>query len=352
MFCEILFMQPLPSFYKVNLFNSISKHKSIFVVFFASSTSEVRSSDFVSLIETIKFPYLILSSSSLQHRSLPKSLLKIALLRFNLSASVLIVSGWKFAEDWLSILLFGYDLRSSIVESTIFDSSQSFYRNIFKKIFLSRLDFCLVPGAPHSQLLKSLNFSGQVIFTYGVGFINKSLHHSEFIPSFITSDSFLFVGRLVEEKNLSALILAFNSMPSCKLYIIGDGPLRSSLEACSSPNIIFLGLKSNDFVHSALAHCGCLVLPSISETWGLVAEEALFYGKPCIISNCCGISCLANSCTNIFVCDSSVESIIYFLLHVFNLFSQPQSYLSDSRSFIDAKDIDQLNAYLQLPPLV
>ena len=349
---DIVFLSPLPSFYKVNLFNRISKSKSIFVIFFASGTSEHRSSDFVSLVNDITFPHVILSFSSLQERSIFRNLLSIVQLRFVFQTKVFMASGWKFAEDWLGILLFGYICRSSIVESSIHDSSKSFVRNLFKKFFLSRLNICLVPGCLNSRLLRNLNFKGEIIITSGVGLINKSIQGSISKSLQIASDSFVFVGRLVDEKNLISLIAAFNLNPKFKLFVIGDGPLYSTLKELSGSNIFFLGQQTNDFVHTALSHCGCLVLPSIYEPWGLVVEEALYRGKLCIVSDRCGISALSGSCANLLVCQPTTESINYYLSLAYTLLPVSSHMASNAHSFINSKDKDQLNSYLSLPSVV
>jgi glycosyltransferase involved in cell wall biosynthesis len=45
---------------------------------------------------------------------------------------------------------------------------------------------------------------------------------------------------------------------------------------------------SQEEVSSALGDADCLVLPSLSEPWGLVANEALCVGLPILVSNRCG----------------------------------------------------------------
>ena len=146
--------------------------------------------------------------------------------------------------------LFGYHFRASIIESTIFDSSTSFVRNIFKKAFLSRLDISLVPGTYNSQLLRNLGFKRNIIHTYGVGIINKTPLPSSFPALHLSRDSFLFVGRLVEEKNFQSSLLS--TLPNLNLFIIGDGPLSSYLQSIANSNIKFLGHQTNEFVHCAL----------------------------------------------------------------------------------------------------
>ena len=86
------------------------------------------------------------------------------------------------------------------------------------------------------------------------------------IPQFISSpsnrDGLLYVGRLSEEKGLDTLIKAAQMTPNLSLKIIGDGPLRNSLERSASKNVKFLGfLDKHDIQHHMLSS-RALVMPS------------------------------------------------------------------------------------------
>ncbi len=53
-------------------------------------------------------------------------------------------------------------------------------------------------------------------------------------------------------------------------------------------DVHFTGLKSAAELPQYYAFAGCFVLPSTSEPWGLVANEAMAAGLPLIVSRCCG----------------------------------------------------------------
>jgi len=95
----------------------------------------------------------------------------------------------------------------------------------------------------------------------------------------------LFVGRLIEIKRVADLIMAFSRLvepeyENWKLEIVGDGPLRQSLEAQSVPDsrVNFRGALNYKELGSVMACSDILVLPSSYESWGLVVNEALGYG--------------------------------------------------------------------------
>jgi glycosyltransferase involved in cell wall biosynthesis len=87
----------------------------------------------------------------------------------------------------------------------------------------------------------------------------------------------LFVGRLVPEKNLEGFLSL--DLPGTKV-VVGDGPLRASLEA-KYPGAYFAGVQTGDALAEYYADCDCFVFPSLTDTFGLVLLEAMAAGLPC-----------------------------------------------------------------------
>ena len=57
----------------------------------------------------------------------------------------------------------------------------------------------------------------------------------------------------------------------------------------NGPNASFVGFLNQSEISRAYVAADCLVLPSdAKETWGLVVNEAMASGLPCIVSNACG----------------------------------------------------------------
>ena len=98
----------------------------------------------------------------------------------------------------------------------------------------------------------------------------------------------LFVGRLVPYKGVDVLIDAMASVQATCL-IIGDGPLRASLESHAasrgvSSRVRFLGGVSDADLAAHLHACDLFVLPSVTrqETFGVVQLEAMACGRPVV----------------------------------------------------------------------
>lgn len=102
----------------------------------------------------------------------------------------------------------------------------------------------------------------------------------------------LFVGNIIKRKNVATIIDAKKQLKSgCVLVVVGDGPLLNSLKEKvkveNVEDVIFTGAR-NDIVN-VIQSSDLLILPSYSESFGLVLIEALACGKPVIGSNVGGI---------------------------------------------------------------
>lgn len=102
----------------------------------------------------------------------------------------------------------------------------------------------------------------------------------------------LYVGRLAPEKGIDMLLralslLAPNIAASVELTIAGDGPSRHELKQLwltlsRGTNVTFLGSVSSDKIVDIYARHDVMVLPSHTEPWGLVVNEALSAGLPVV----------------------------------------------------------------------
>ena len=98
----------------------------------------------------------------------------------------------------------------------------------------------------------------------------------------IPRQGLLFAGRLAVEKGVKTLASAAALLPEADLRVAGEGPEASELQKVG--RISLLGHLSPSDVHYEMSRAQALVVPSISETFGLVILEAFATGTPVIAS--------------------------------------------------------------------
>jgi glycosyltransferase involved in cell wall biosynthesis len=99
--------------------------------------------------------------------------------------------------------------------------------------------------------------------------------------------TFLYVGRLDPEKGLDTLLEAFRDVPG-ELVLVGSGRDEERLRALAPENVHFEGPKDRDELVRYYAEADVFVLPSRSEPWGMVLNEAATAGLPLVATEGAG----------------------------------------------------------------
>lgn len=276
-----VFFTNIPAFYKLNLYNLVDKtlqerrNERIFVLF-NGKTEVGRNTDFFK--GSAHFNHAFLQGGTWQrcwhlHR----------LLR-GTAYDRLVIGGWNTPENWTAALCSPRRKNCVVVESSIHESRLNGLKGFMKRLFLRRIGRrAYVPGESNERLLRELGFRGEIVQTRGVG-VFRYVPQPPYVPRSEVR-RFLFVGRLVWQKNLKLLIEVFNSLPQLTLTIAGFGEQEKELKAMAKGNVRFLGAVDNAALPTIYQAHDAFVLPSVSETWGLVVEEALNNGLPVIVSD-------------------------------------------------------------------
>jgi len=134
-----------------------------------------------------------------------------------------------------------------------------------------------------------------------MGFRKKIVH----LPLFLNLQDFepcynweqntvVYFGRLSREKGLSVLIDAVEGIPDLRLKVIGDGPLRESLEAevknRQIDNIQILGFRGGTALRDEIKKAMFVVVPSVwYENYPFTVVEGFALGKPVVAAKIGGI---------------------------------------------------------------
>jgi len=99
----------------------------------------------------------------------------------------------------------------------------------------------------------------------------------------------LFAGKVAGHKRPLDVIRAAGRLgPHAVAVFAGDGDARAACEAEAERcgvRTVWLGFVNQRDMPRAYALADCLILPSSSESWGLVVNEALASGLPCVVTN-------------------------------------------------------------------
>lgn len=119
----------------------------------------------------------------------------------------------------------------------------------------------------------------------------------------------LYVGRLSAEKEVDRIKAVMQSIPNCRLALVGNGPARESLEQhFADTNTHFVGYLFGEELGSAYASADAFIFPSRTETLGLVLLEAMAAGCPVVAANSGGIPDIVTDGENGFLFDPTDEA--------------------------------------------
>ncbi len=218
-------------------------------------------------------------------------------------------------------------------ESTVTDQQRGGWKDRFKRWVLGRCDGFFCFGNQSANYLIDLGVPPEKILLRKNSVDNQTIRsvYERALPTRadqqqalgLPGHNFVFVGRLLALKNLPVLLAAFaqarqqaTNAADWGLILLGDGPeeplLRATIDRLGLGSVVSLLPGRPWFgVPQVLALANVLVLPSTSEAWGLVVNEAMVCGLPVIVSNRCGcVPDLVDDGHNGFVFDPVVDTTV------------------------------------------
>lgn len=259
-------------------------------------------------VTTFEYPYEVLYPRSLDSVTLWERVQGVFKTFHTFQPDVLTITGY---YDWAQVLLLVYaKIRGKkvtvSVESSQMDRTRHAGKELIKKIIFKLTDAFFCFGTSSVNYLLALGVpEAKIAVRQGAVVDNTRIRQrydharAEIRPPGLPTRNFIYVGRLAPEKNLLTLLEAFHTavksdqIADWGLILVGDGPERVPLEDFVIKNeltqrVQFTGGVGWQTVPDYLAHADVLILPSFSEPWGLVVNEALVCGMPVIVSDKCG----------------------------------------------------------------
>ena len=165
----------------------------------------------------------------------------------------------------LVVTLHGYDVTCSVVMMKSWPTMRAYLRRRASLMDYAAVFFCVSEHVRRQAL--ALGFPESKLYVHHIGVDLKEPENS--LPP-RDKNIVLFAGRLIEKKGCSYLIRAMSLVkqvsPQAMLVVIGDGPLRKTLEMEATRrdiNAVFLGYMENEVVRQWMRMAQVLVAPSI-----------------------------------------------------------------------------------------
>ncbi|MBZ5663367.1 MAG: glycosyltransferase family 4 protein [Acidobacteriia bacterium] len=223
---------------------------------------------------------------------------------------VIICGGYNYAASWQA-LLWARRHRAEFVlwsESNGQDARRGRpWIESLKAYFLRHCDRFVVPGKASFEYLRSLG-SPEASISTAPNAVDNTFFATQAEAAKARANEFrkklklparfiLFVGRLVPEKGVIDLLEAYAKLESgvrseVGLVFAGDGVSREKLAQRAkriNPGVVcFPGFAQREDLAALYALAETLVLPTHSDAWGLVVNEAMACGLPIIVSSVAG----------------------------------------------------------------
>ena len=267
---------PIQSFYRNNLYNSLSNKNSFTVIYLNDTQDQYRSEDFI--VNNNSYKKVVLSRMNLIMK-----ILYLTKIIFNPGEKNIFVSGWDSFLYWILVLFSINSKKIFICDS--FENINNFH--YLKKFFLKRVDQIIVPGKIHEKFIKNFGIKKKVHITKSVGLLQNFKKKIFREKTQKTIKNIIFIGRVSHEKNIHLLKKLIDKNKKITLSIYGKDFInfKKEIHQKYKGRIFYYGSKENKKIISKIRNYDLLVLPSKFEPWGLVIEEAIFSGIPVLVSS-------------------------------------------------------------------
>ena len=217
----------------------------------------------------------------------------------NYEPNIAVSAGWS-DRSYMRLLISCYKKRIPITivsDSRLCDKSRSKLKEFVKRLLIKGYQSSLVAGKESKEYLTNLGFPNSGIFqpwdVVDNNFFEKVAENNEIN---LTSH-FLCVSRFLERKNHITILKSYSKYQSNNgklgLKFIGSGPLESKIRAIlktlPKPELVSIEpFQQLEELSTSYKKAYAFILASTQDTWGLVINEAMASGLPCIASNACG----------------------------------------------------------------
>ncbi|WP_446786921.1 glycosyltransferase family 4 protein [Macellibacteroides fermentans] len=299
---KVLFTTNLPSPYRLNFFNELSKHVDLTVFFFYQKGEDNRPWNYNS--KNYQFKYKVLEEFKLKRiRFNPKLYSEINKEKFDF----IIIGGYSLISE---VLLIQYCKRKNLCYAINSDGGFINNRNIilehFKKNLILSSKYWLSSGRKCTETLLHYGAIKANIYEYKFSSMWRNEILSEPLNNFqkelqkeklsLSSDVkiILTVGQYINRKGIDIFLECANKLQDKKyLFLtVGQGPLKEKyieyIQSNHLENVIIKDYMNKLELIEYFKAADLFLFPTREDIWGLVINEAISFGLPIIVSEHAG----------------------------------------------------------------
>jgi glycosyltransferase involved in cell wall biosynthesis len=314
---NVLFLTNLPAPYRIPIWNRMANKTNLKVVF-TLSENNWRNWSPPSKVDW-QFKFLRLRCFRLgEYEFIPKFYGVGHLLK---NTQVVIVSSWE-VPIYIHVILKAWRRKIPLVIMYYSHAYSQKYKSVLiakiRSWIYNKADLVITFGSHSTSSVKAMGVADQKILSLfnPADVIWYHKHSTPKMKSENKGHRYLYVGQLIERKNVKSLIGAFSRIRKefDTLTIVGDGEELINLRSLAEYNQIsdfvrFLGQRNSVEIVQIYSQHNTLILPSVNEVWGLVVNEALSSGMHVVVSNKCGVTDLIKDMKGCFFCGTDEFSI-------------------------------------------
>jgi glycosyltransferase involved in cell wall biosynthesis len=320
---KVLYITNIPAPYRIDFWNELGKYCDL-TIWFESKNESNREWQIKNLGNNFKYKFLKGFTVGLDKHvnisiihELTKEKFDIYILGSYSSPTEMM------ALQWLKFKGIPFILNS---DGGFIKGNENFLIKKMKKHFISSASYWLSSGTNCSLYLEYYGAKKERIYEYP--FSSVTFSHDELRllskeeeekikkKNSLRDIVFLTVGRFVHLKGIDVAIEAFKEIKNdnVSLIIIGGGPLKSHYERLIKhhgiKNIVIKDFMQKNELINYFKISDVFLLPTRSDVWGLVINEALNFGLPVITTNKAGAAFNIVTENNGFVVNSDDVSAL------------------------------------------
>ncbi len=189
---------------------------------------------------------------------------------------------YRLINPWCRLIIW-----ATISEHT--EKDRGIIRTALRRVLIRMADGIVVNGESGARYLHTFRMADDKIFRVPYSIDNSAFSFTSHTYGEVNPYRLLFTGQFVPRKGLiqffSAMARFGHKYPDqqVEFWLVGDGPVRESLELFNLPHNIstrFLGKVTYEELPKIYSQASIYVFPSLADEWGVVVNEAMASGLP------------------------------------------------------------------------